>query len=84
MVTGALQHLDLAFVEYHPLSYEKGDVRSNYIKSLENAVSTINFLSKKLQLKTMYNVISFDDESYSTATFPLPQCNLTSGHPDHA
>jgi hypothetical protein len=74
VVTGALQHLDLAFVEYHPLSFDKDDVRTNYIKGLAKAVDTINFLSKKLRLKTMYNVLSFDDESYSNTTFPLPQC----------
>lgn len=74
LVTGALQHIDLVTVEYHSRSFAKDDTRSTFIKGLQKALETINYLSQKLRLKNPINVETLDDESYGFVKFSLPEC----------
>ena len=74
VVTGALQHIDLALVEYHSKSFSKNDFRSSAISGLEKAMDTFNYLSNTLRLKNVYNVKTFNDDSYTNVKFPLPEC----------
>jgi len=74
VVTGALQYIDLAMVEYHSQSFYKTDFRSSAISGLEKAMDTFNYLSNTLRLKSVYNVKTFNDDSYTNVNFPLPEC----------
>ena len=76
LVSGALQHIDLAMVEYHSYAFGSDDVRSGFLKGLEKAMDTLTYLSHKLRLKSTLNVDFFDDESYANVTFPLPECSV--------
>ena len=76
LVTGTLSKIDLLTVEYHSESFTRDDVRSAYLKGLEKAVDTINYLSQKLRLKDAINVQTLDDESYATVRFSLPECDI--------
>ena len=76
LVTGTLSKIDLLTIEYHSESFTRDDVRSAYLKGLEKAVDTINYLSQKLRLKDVINVQTLDDESYATVRFPLPECEI--------
>ena len=74
VVTGALQHIDLALVEYHSHDFFKNDFRSSAISGLKKAMDTFNYLSRTLRLKNVYNVKTFNDDSYTNVKFPLPEC----------
>ena len=74
VVSGALQHIDLALVEYHSKSFYKSDFRNSAILGLEKTMDTLNYLSRTLKLKNMYNLKTFNDESYSKVSYPFPIC----------
>ena len=74
VVSGALQHIDLALVEYHSKSFYKSDFRNSAILGLEKTVDTLNYLSRTLKLKNMYNVKTFNDDSYTKVSYPFPIC----------
>ena len=61
-------------VEYHSQSFYKTDFRSSAISGLEKAMDTFNYLSNTLRLKSVYNVKTFNDDSYTNVKFPLPEC----------
>ena len=74
VVTGSLQHIDLALLEYHSQNFYPRDFRSSAISGLEKAIDTLNYLSRTLRLKNVFNVKEFNDESYATVNYPLPEC----------
>ena len=49
VVSGALQHIDLALVEYHSKSFYKSDFRNSAILGLEKTMDTLNYLSRTLK-----------------------------------
>lgn len=74
LVTGALQHIDLVTVEYHPKSFTSDDKRPAFIEGLEKAIDTITYLSHRLRLNSVINVKTFEDESFGKVIYPLPEC----------
>lgn len=74
LVTGALQHIDLVTVEYHPKSFTSDDKRPAFIEGLEKAIDTITYLSQRLRLNAVINVKTFEDESFGKVIYPLPEC----------
>ena len=74
VITGALQYVSLALIEFHPLSYQKNSTRQLGILNLKKSIATLQTISKNLNLSSTYHVASFDDEHYYNSSFALPNC----------
>ena len=75
VITGALQYVSLALIEFHPLSYQKNSTRQLGILNLKKSIATLQTISKNLNLSSTYHVASFDDEHYYNSSFALPNCS---------
>ena len=75
VITGALQYVSLALIEFHPLSYQKNSTRQIGILNLKKSIATLQTISKNLNLSSTYHVASFDDEHYYNSSFALPNCD---------
>lgn len=73
VVTGALQHINFTFAEFHPHLFSDLQ-RSQRLKDIQSIVKWLTEVSGQLNLLSRVQVSTMDDESFYKSDFPLPSC----------
>jgi hypothetical protein len=74
IITGALQHVNFTFAEFHPLSFSPSEQRSQRLKDLQFISKWLSEVSVQFKLLSRVHVDTMDDESFYTSDFALPDC----------
>jgi len=67
IVSGAIQHIDAIYVEYHPQMGED-------IVKLSESMEFLNRIAKEKQINNPIEIITLDDETYYTWKGEFPEC----------
>jgi len=74
IITGALQHINFTFAEFHPLSFAAKEPRSQRIKEVQFISKWLTDVTSQYQLLSRIQVDAMDDESFYNTNFSLPSC----------